>query len=110
MSYNISLNCKCCDRVLINKNKIQEGGTFTVGGIYEAELNVTYNYSKYFNFRNLDKEIAESTIPGLEVIVKGFGTEKDKDYWALTEGNVGYACSILLSFAKEHPEGIWETD
>src|SRR4029077_6146288 len=35
------------------------------------------------------------------------GTERDDDYWAPTDGNAGYAASILLGWAKQHPEATW---
>ena len=29
-------------------------------------------------------------------------------YWKPTDGNAGYALSILLSWAQLHPQGVWE--
>ena len=31
-------------------------------------------------------------------------------YWMSTPGNAGYALSILLSWAKQHPEATWKWD
>ena len=31
-------------------------------------------------------------------------------YWASTEGNAGYALSILLGWARMHPDAIWSGD
>ena len=31
-------------------------------------------------------------------------------YWAPTEGNAGYALSILLGWARMHPDAVWSGD
>jgi len=36
--------------------KHSDGGTYVLGGIAEAELNITYNYSKYY-YKELDGEL-----------------------------------------------------
>lgn len=95
------------DNKTIQVNKHSEGGTFAVGGTNEAELNVTYNYSKHYSVKNLEGRKAKDTTKELEEKVKEFGVERDSDYWSATKGNVGYALSILLSWAKEHPDAIW---
>lgn len=88
-----------------------EGGTFAIGGTNEAELNVTYNYSKHFSVKKeLDKKKAKDTIKIMEEKVKEFGTEQDKDYWNPTKGNVGYMLNILLGWAKQYPEAIWRVN
>lgn len=95
----------------------QEGGTYVVGGTNEARLNMTYNY-----FTHIEKELGEGgvkwlygkqgreCIPHLEKAIKNLGTARNIDYWKPTAGNAGYALSILLVWAKEHPEGIFEGD
>lgn len=97
-----------------------EGGTYAVGGIAEAELNVTYNYGRWF--RQALPELSENSILAtmlhgrcagdtlltLERVVVDCGTERDEDYWASTPGNAGYAASILLAWAHEHPDAVWE--
>jgi hypothetical protein len=89
-----------------------EGGTYALGGLPEAELNVTYNYSgSYrqadFSLRDLHDKKAADTVSKLESVVSQLGTERDSDYWAATDGNAGYAASILLGWAKQHPEATW---
>jgi hypothetical protein len=84
-----------------------EGGTYAVGGISEAELNVTYNYGKHFAFKTLNGKAASETVEGLTALVAKLGTDRDEDYWNPTPGNVGHAASILLAWAKQHPAAKW---
>lgn len=87
----------------------QEGGTYVMGGTPEAELNVTYNYSKIFSINeHLNGKIAEETLPLLAQKVAEYGTERDDDYWKPTEGNVGYMLNILHGWAEQHPAYHWE--
>ena len=94
----------------------QEGATIVVGGDDSAELNVTYNYGKFYydhldkqhGLKWLHKKKAQDTIERLEAAVKELGTERDGDYWAATAGNAGHALFILLSWAKQHPDAIFD--
>ena len=85
----------------------EEGGTQALGGSTDADLNVTYNYGKHFRFPNLAGMTGEQSIPLLSDAVERLGVERDADYWAPTEGNVGYACAILLSWARQYPAATW---
>ncbi len=85
-----------------------EGGTQPLGGSDEASLNVTYNYSDKFDFKSLDGKSGKETIKKMEKVVKNLGTEQSPNYWDSTPGNVGYAVFILLSWAKQYPDYIWE--
>lgn len=90
----------------------QEGGTYQMGGCSEAELNVTYNYSREyskhgFSLRDLEAKSADETIPELERLVGLLGAERDADYWKPTPGNAGFALSILLDWARQHPKAAW---
>jgi hypothetical protein len=76
---------------------------------------VTYNYSKHYR-ESIDREgglgwlhekKASETIKRLEKAIKKLGTERDTDYWAGTPGNAGYALSILLKWAKQHPDAVF---
>ena len=95
-----------------------EGGTYAVGGSNEADLNITYNYSPFYykhlneddGLRWLDGKLANETLNALDHAVEKLGIEKDADYWAATSGNAGYALSILLSWAKQHPESRWQVN
>lgn len=92
-----------------------EGGTYVLGGTPTAELNVTYNYGKFFRetlgeegLRELHNQKASDVLPRLEQAVATLGTERERDYWKATAGNAGYALSILLSWAKEYPDAVFE--
>lgn len=91
-----------------------EGGTHALGGTDEAELNITYNYSQHFKalhaegIRWLDGKTGEDTAPALAAAVQQLGTARDRDYWAPTPGNAGYALSILLDWAQLHPQAVWQ--
>lgn len=92
----------------------EEGGTYQLGGTDDAALNITYNYSDVyqlfdFSIRDLHEKKAEEVIPKLEELVEKLGTRQySDDYWAPTPGNAGYALSILLKWAKQHPDGVFE--
>lgn len=91
----------------VEVEKHSEGRTYCLGGISSAVLNVTYNYEKHFDFKALHAQIASDTVEMLTELVAKYGTQRDPDYWKSTEGNVGYTLSILLTWAKQHPNAIW---
>lgn len=107
------------ETMLVGKHA--EGGTYRLGGVNEAELNVTYNYGKPFREvwpeerdwsrgtlgGMLNGRVAEETIKPLSVAVEALGKERSSDYWEPSPGNAGYALSILLAWAAQHPEGVW---
>ena len=94
-----------------------EGGTYCVGGTNEADLNVTYNYGGRFSECGLEvhtgrgnfhRQKAKDVTALLESAVQKLGTECHPDYWEPTPGNAGRALSILLEWAKQHPEATFE--
>lgn len=104
MSYDISLE---------NAGPVPrhyEGGHYNTSGAHEAQLNVTYNYAKHFDFRALDKQLAQNVTMLLQDAVIKLGTEQDSDYWAPTPGNTGYACLILLMWARLFPNATFVVD
>lgn len=98
----------------------EDGGTYALGGIERAELNVTYNYGAHFRdaipeaegsgilVLLLDGKTGAETVPVLRRIVDHCGTERDKDYWEPTPGNAGYAAALMLAWAELHPEAVWD--
>lgn len=104
------------DGELVQVDNHSEGGTHVLGGTTDAELNVTYNYSGHFfrefhsglGLRWLNGKKAVDCVSRLESAVKALGVERDSDYWADTPGNAGYALSILLDWAKQHPDAVFE--
>src|SRR5262249_40187494 len=92
-----------------------EGGTHVLGGTPTAELNITYNYSKFFRetlgedgLHELHHQKAGDMLTRLKQAVATLGTERDSDYWKATRGNAGYALSILAAWAQEHPAAVFE--
>ena len=118
MSYDIDLVDKITGRP-VKVDRHEEGGTYAVGGIEEASLNVTYNYAEFFYSSIFDPEKgirwlygkkAKDCIDRLSVAVMALGTEQDSDYWKATPRNAGYALYILLTWAKKWPEAVFEGD
>lgn len=114
MSWDVSLECSECHRPVELDEAHTEGGTYCVGGTTAADLNVTYNYSTHFRehlhpdgLAWLDGKPASETIDALAAAVEALGTVRDKDYWAPTPGNAGYALSILLRWARMSPEAVF---
>ena len=109
MSYDISLIDQSTNQP-VKVDRFEEGGTYAIGGIDYAELNVTYNYSKLFPFKILNNKKAVDVDPTLKLFIDYYGIEKDKDYWQPTEGNVGYAINILYKWAIQYPDAIFKVE
>ena len=112
MGYWVSLrdeNDECC---LVQKHS--EGGTYVIGGTDEADMSVTWNYlgltyeAMGIEFKSMRNLTGAQSIPLLEKGVAALGTERSDDYWAATPGNAGAMLAVLLSWAKQHPNGRWE--
>lgn len=95
----------------VNVGNHSEGGTYAISGIDEAELNITYNYSKFY-YQTLDKKKglewlhnkrAYKCLRKLRKAVVQLGTQQDMEYWNATSGNAGYALNILYQWARRHP-------
>lgn len=117
MSYDIELQDPSTGKPVIVERHF-EGGTYCVSGHGFAELNITYNYSKYY-YDKIDKDLGirwlynktgEECIPVLEKAVNDLGVNKNENYWESTPGNAGYALSILLKWAKSYPKAVFEGD
>ncbi len=106
MSWWVHLNDSEGNSVTVDRHA--EGGTYAMEGTTDAELNVTYNYGKHFNFRSLDGlSGAQAQAPLKEVIARLNG-DRDPDYWSPTEGNARRACEILLGWAQQHPNAVFD--
>jgi hypothetical protein len=106
LSYNISIER---DDEILKIPLHTEGGTYAMGGSDEADLNVTYNYSKLFRLANLDGMTVNDALVILAHKVAEFGVNQSNDYWQVTPGNVGHACMVVMSWCMEairqQPEG-----
>jgi hypothetical protein len=119
MSYDIYLvNPVNGEKLILDAPHQMRGGTYQVGGTYEAHLNITFNYSKhYYRILGQDKGIrsiygmtgAES-IPILQAAADQLGDDVDENYWNPTEGNAKAALLQLIALAKMRPDGVWEGD
>ena len=93
----------------------QEGGTYAVGGTHECMMNVTYNYGHSFarfldpneGLRWLNDKTVSETIERIEEACKFMPDEPSDNYWDSTIGNAGHVMHILLSWARQFPNGIW---
>lgn len=101
----------------------------------DASLTVTYNYSGFYK-KHLSKKSgicwlekkgrAGDTIDRLERAVEALGAlQREKEtpsgvsgddvqhcpsYWEPTPSNAGYVLSVLLEWAKLHPNAVWIVD
>lgn len=105
MGYWISLDF---NDEIVKVDRHSEGGTYALGGTDEASISVTYNYAKFFQFRDLHGVRAGDTIETLQTKVAELGTKIHHDYWEPTPGNVGYTLSVLLEWAMQHPDAVWD--
>ena len=117
MSYWVYLENKKGESVRVSR--FTDGGTCAIGGSCEAELNITYNYCQYYypflkgylgkkeGLKWLHGKKAKRTIRKLKKAVSVLGIKQDNDYWKSTTGNAGYALSVLLKWAKQHPKAKW---
>lgn len=96
-----------------------EGGTYVLGGTTDAKLTITYNYGWVYRAIELfegslcdwlNGQRAGDMIPALAAAVARLGTGRSPDYWAPTCGNAGHALSILLEWARLHPDAVFAVD
>jgi hypothetical protein len=101
----------------VTVSKHSEGGTHVLGGCNDAELNITYNYGGLFRsvglvFKeyggNVHGQKAKDMIPRLEEAVKILGIIPSNDYWSASPGNAGHTLNILLTWARQYPEAVFE--
>lgn len=115
MSYDVRLVDSDGQTVVVENHT--EGGTYPVGGRTTAEMGVTVNYSKLYrligwehSLRELDGKRATDVTQKLRDAVEKLGTQQHDDYWAPTPGNAGYALSVLLYWAEQHPDATFEVE
>lgn len=116
MSYDLGLFDN--DQKPVQVERHTEGGTLVLGGTTDAELNITYNYGRFY-YEWLDEEqglrwlygkSGAETTERLTRAIAVLGIYQDEDYWKGTPGNAGYALTILLSWAAQYPDAIWDGD
>lgn len=112
MSHDVSL--LGADGSVVSVDRHADGGTYVIGGTTDAEINITYNYGQHIwplidgGIKGLHGKRAGDCIDDLTRAVAALGVERDRDYWAATPGNAGYALSILLRWARQHPDATFD--
>lgn len=108
------------------------GGTYAIGGTKEAWINVTYNYSRWYqkafgekNIRTIYGMSGAQSIPVLEKAIKALesmsediGDEERRKceeqgatgYWMPTRQNAIKPLYQLLALARMRPDGVWDGD
>lgn len=80
---------------------------------------ITYNYSPVLaevlpGFTGLvdlfHGRRAEDVAPDLRLIVEECGTERDRDYWQPTRGNVGAIMQTILGWCEQHPDAVFDAE
>ena len=114
MGYSVELLNQ--EGVAVEVSSHHEGSNIILGeGNLEADITVTYNYSKHFGsvlidggLSYLDGKRAGDVIDDLQAGVTLLGTEQDNDYWKATPGNAGHILSTLLTWAKSYPNATFQ--
>lgn len=140
MSYDISL----CDPVtketlFMDSLHQMNGGTYAIGGTSEMQLNITYNYARWYKMHGVFGEegkenkgirtiyglsgaesipILKHAIETLEKSDKDISEDERKEfeehgatgYWMPTRENAIKPLYYLWAFAQLRPDGIWEGD
>lgn len=93
------------------------GSVYAIGGSDEADISITYNYSKLYarvpswdgkTLRNLVRDQrAGDILPKLREGLAHLGSEKSADYWEPTPGNAGAILKILVGWAEDNPDAIF---
>ena len=120
MSYDIYLKDPVSKKTIeIDDLHFMQGGTHVIGGTNELWLNVTYNYTQFYNkveafegkgIRSIYGKTGHESIPILEKAIDALGDDTDPDYWRPTEGNAKRSLVQLLTMARMRPDGIWSGD
>lgn len=110
MSYDVALE-NADGSLCVMPEPVAKGGTYALGDTFECDFNITYNYAEVFGslVRDLHGKSAGDTEAGLQAFVDAWPHAKPyrENYWAPTPGNAKAAIEVLLTFAKQHPDGVW---
>ena len=138
MSYDISLVDPVSKETLLLDTPHQiKGGTYAIGGTKEAALNVTYNYSRWYQMDGVFPKREWGGIrsiygmtgaESIAVLKQAIATLENSDteltaeeragyerlgatgYWLPTKANAIRPLYGLLAFAQMRPDGIWDGD
>lgn len=114
MSWDVDVCNQDNKTVELSQPQHIKGGIYPVGGTRRAEINITYNYGRYYrdfwfeSLFELNNMSLDKAIPQLEKAVAALGTETTDNYWQSTAGNAGHALQgllIICNLAKhEYPD------
>ena len=125
MGYDITLE-KNATPCLVPRHS--EGGQYALGGTVDAHMYITGNYtplwSRAFGPKPegpnaelygigpwLQGLSAAETLAMLQAGVANLGDEQpDNDYWKPCAGNACHVLRVLIGWAANHPDGIWNID
>lgn len=117
MSYDISIVDKNKNIVMLDEPFLDQGGTYAIDGTYEAEFNITYNYSKNiikalgYSINDLqDKKVEDTLDDILNATLKLKDDDKTNSYWDNTEYNTKKALTSLLNLGLKAPNGYWDVN
>lgn len=107
MSYSISIVDKKTNKTVLVNHDIK-GSTYAIGGSNLAEMDITYNYSKYYydkfgtyGIRSLYGKPLDEAIKILKKVITSFGDVlPSEDYWKPTKGNAKFALIDLLNLCE----------
>ena len=88
----------------------QQGSTINLAAQEQmpAEIDVTFNYKKLFNFRLLSGLPAWFSRRLLKAYIRFHKGQPIDDYWAATGGNVKQVLFLLFRWTSQHPDCVWQ--
>ena len=133
MSWDVDLCDPVTNEVLeLDSPHFMRGGTYAVDGTREMSLNITFNYTRFYNdafkggFRALDGVSAVKSIPILKAAIEKikspltpdlsqeewelYESQQATGYWMPTKENCLRPLYQLLSLAQMRPDGVWRVD
>lgn len=116
MGYDMKLMGE--DGEVVQVERHSEGGVHPIDGTTNAEISITYNYSKfYYDFLDEERGIrwiydrpAGGCVDRMKSAIAVLGTYQDDDYWKSTPGNAGHILHVLAGWAKQHPNATFGGD
>lgn len=133
MSWDVDLCDPVTNEVLeLDSPHFMRGGTYAVDGTREMSLNITFNYTRFYNdafkggFRALDGVSAVKSIPILKAAIEKikspltpdlsqeewelYESQQATGYWMPTKENCLRPLYQLLSLAQMRPDGVWRVE
>lgn len=133
MSWDVDLCDPVTNEVLeLDNPHFMRGGTYAVDGTREMSLNITFNYTRFYNdafkggFRSLNGMTGAESIPILKAAIERIHDPKIPDlnederyeyesknatgYWMPTKVNCLKPLYQLLSLAQMRPDGVWRVE